>query len=89
MNWTREDFYGDWQRHRRELDGWLAQGLTDEHPLVRLARRRMETIARTLTDPRFGMTAVPVPHPTCIDVTASDQTPRSEWACGPQCPEEA
>lgn len=29
------------------------------------------------------------PHPTCIDVTAIDQTPRSEWACGPECPKEA
>lgn len=28
------------------------------------------------------------PHPTCIDVTGSDQT-RSEWACGPECPKEA
>jgi hypothetical protein len=29
------------------------------------------------------------PHPTCIDVTAIDQTPRSEWICGPECPQEA
>lgn len=29
------------------------------------------------------------PHPTCIDVTGTDQTPRSEWACGPECPKEA
>lgn len=35
------------------------------------------------------MTAAPVPHPTCIEVTGIDQTPRSQWACGPQCPKEA
>jgi hypothetical protein len=29
------------------------------------------------------------PHPTCIDVTGTDQEPRSEWACGPECPKEA
>jgi hypothetical protein len=29
------------------------------------------------------------PHPTCIDVTATDQTPRSAWTCGPECPKEA
>jgi hypothetical protein len=29
------------------------------------------------------------PHPTCVDVTATDQTPRSEWICGPECPKEA
>jgi hypothetical protein len=29
------------------------------------------------------------PHPTCIDVTAIGQTPRSEWTCGPECPKEA
>jgi hypothetical protein len=23
------------------------------------------------------------------DVTAIDQTPRSEWTCGPECPKEA
>lgn len=34
-------------------------------------------------------TAVNRPHPTCIDVTAIDQTPRSEWICGPECPKEA
>jgi hypothetical protein len=27
-------------------------------------------------------------HPTCRDVTATDQTPRSEWICGPECPKE-
>lgn len=88
MNWTREDFYGDWQRYRRELDALLAQGLDEDHPLVRLNRRRMATVTRTLTDPRFGMTAVPVPHPTCIDVTGIDQPPHSAWVCGPDCPEE-
>jgi hypothetical protein len=29
------------------------------------------------------------PHPTCIDVTAIGQTPRSEWICSPECPKEA
>ena len=29
------------------------------------------------------------PHPTCRDVTGIDQTPRSEWICGPECPKEA
>jgi hypothetical protein len=29
------------------------------------------------------------PHPTCIDVTAIDQPPRSAWICGPDCPKEA
>jgi hypothetical protein len=29
------------------------------------------------------------PHPTCIDVTAIDQEPRSAWTCGPDCPKEA
>jgi hypothetical protein len=29
------------------------------------------------------------PHPTCIDATAIDQPPRSEWTCGSDCPKEA
>lgn len=29
------------------------------------------------------------PHPTCRDVTGTDQQARSEWVCGPQCPKEA
>lgn len=33
--------------------------------------------------------AVQSPHPTCIDVTAIDQKPGSEWICGPECPKEA
>lgn len=89
MNWTREDYMQDWQRYRRDLNGLRAQGYADEHPRVRQQRRRLEIVERMLTDPRFGMTAVPVPHPTCIDVTGIDQTPRSEWVCGPECPKEA
>jgi transcriptional regulator with XRE-family HTH domain len=27
--------------------------------------------------------------PREADVTANDQTPRSEWICGPECPKEA
>lgn len=43
------------------------------------------------TAPRHYAEHPPVnrPHPTCIDVTGTDQTPRSEWACGPECPKEA
>jgi hypothetical protein len=89
MNWDREQFEQDRQRYQRELDAYLADELTEEHPLVKLQRRRLATVTRVLTDPRFGLTAVPVPHPTCIDVTAIDQTPRSEWICGPECPKEA
>jgi hypothetical protein len=89
VNWTREDYFQDWQRYQRELDAYLADGLTEEHPLVKLQRRRLATVTRVLTDPAFGLTAVPVPHPTCIDVTVFGQTPRSEWICGPECPQEA
>jgi hypothetical protein len=89
MSWTREDFQQDRERYQRELDALLAQGLTDPHPLVERMRRRIETVDRCLTDPAYGLTAVPVPHPTCVDVTGIDQEPRSVWTCGPDCPEEA
>jgi hypothetical protein len=89
VNWTREDFQEDRQRYQRALDDLLSKGLTDGHPLIERQRRRLRTADRVLTDPAYGMTAVPVPHPTCIDVTGTDQEPRSEWACGPECPKEA
>jgi transcriptional regulator with XRE-family HTH domain len=38
---------------------------------------------------RFTVNAEQGPHPTCIDVTAIDQPPRSAWICGPDCPKEA
>jgi hypothetical protein len=60
--------------------------LTDDHPEItrRLARIRA-------AEHLLGLTSDPPnpPHPTCIDVTAIDQTPRSEWICGPECPKEA
>ena len=58
---------------------WLAEwtcGWVDG-PDLRLARR----------EPRFW--GEHPAHPTCIDVTAIDQPPGSEWACGPECPKEA
>lgn len=51
MNWTREDFERDRARYQRDLDELLAHGLPDEHPLVRRARRRIETVDRVLNDP--------------------------------------
>lgn len=89
MNWTREDFQRDRERYQRELDALRAQDFDDDHPLVKRQRVRISVVDRVLTDPRFGLTAVPVPHPTCIDVTGTDQPPRSVWTCGPDCPEEA
>jgi hypothetical protein len=89
VNWDREAYMQDRQRYQRELDALLAQGFDDDHPLVKQQQVRLGVVDRALTDPRFGLTAVPVPHPTCIDVTANDQTPRSEWTCGPECPKEA
>jgi hypothetical protein len=89
VNWTREDYVQDRQRFQREIETLLGQGLDEKHPLVERNRRRLKTVDRVLTDPAFGMTAVPVPHPTCIDVTGTDQQARSAWVCGPQCPEEA
>jgi hypothetical protein len=89
VNWSREEFQQDRERYQRELDALLAQGHVEGHPLVERQRRRIETVDRVLTDPAYGLTAVPVPHPTCIDVTVFGQTPRSEWICGPECPKEA
>jgi hypothetical protein len=89
MNWTRKQFEQDRQRYQRELDTLHAHGYTDGHPLVEQQRRRLKIVTRMLTDPAYDLTAVPVPHPTCIDVTANDQTPRSQWTCGPECPKEA
>jgi hypothetical protein len=47
---------------------------------------------RTVTVTEWEQAGPPTlnrPHPTCRDVTAIDQTPRSEWICGPECPKEA
>jgi hypothetical protein len=89
VNWDREQVEQDRRRYQLELDAHLAAGLTEEHPIVERLHKRLRVVNRMLTDPAFGLTAVPVPHPTCIDATAIDQTPRSEWTCGPECPKEA
>lgn len=57
MNWTREEFEQDRERYQAELDALLAQGLPEGHPLVERQRRRIETVDRVLTDPRYGLTA--------------------------------
>jgi phage pi2 protein 07 len=56
MNWTREEFEQDKQRYQRELDELLAEGFTEEDFRVRRQRRRIETVDRVLTDPRYGLT---------------------------------
>lgn len=56
MNWTREDFERDRDRYQRDLDELLAHGMTDDHPLVKRARRRIETVDRVLTDPHVEWT---------------------------------
>jgi hypothetical protein len=56
VNFTREQFEQDKQRYQGDLDKLLAQGLTDGHPLVERARRRIETVDRVLTDPAYGLT---------------------------------
>ena len=56
MKWTREDFEQDRQRYQAELDALIAEGFTEEDFRVRLVRRRMATVDRVLTDPRFGLT---------------------------------
>jgi hypothetical protein len=89
LSWTREEFEQHRQHYQRKIAALHAQGFDDDHPLVQRQQVRLGVVDRALTDPRFGLTAVPVPHPTCIDVTATDQTPRSEWVCGPECPKEA
>lgn len=55
MHWTREEFEQDKQRYQAELDRLLAQGLTEDHPLVERQRRRIETVDRVLTDPAYGL----------------------------------
>jgi len=52
---TRKDFEGDKKRYQEELASLLAQGLAEGHPLVERARRRIETVDRVLTDPRYGL----------------------------------
>lgn len=61
MNWTRADwsreaFEGDKQRYQAELDRLLADGLGEDDFRVRLLHRRIATVERALTDPRFGLT---------------------------------
>jgi hypothetical protein len=72
---------GRWGREIRTCKQRL--GLTDEHPTIQARLNRIAVAQRLL-----GLDTEP-PHPTCIDVTAIDQTPRSEWICGPECPKEA
>lgn len=55
MDWTREAFEQDKQRYQAELDRLLGMGLTEEHPLVKRQRRRIETVDRVLTDPAYGL----------------------------------
>lgn len=55
MNWTRAQFEQDKQRYQRELDELLAEGFTDDDFRVRRQRRRIETVTRVLTDPRYGL----------------------------------
>lgn len=56
MNWTREDFEADKRRYQADLDALLAEGFTEDDFRVRLQRRRIATVDRVLTDPRFGLT---------------------------------
>lgn len=55
MRWTREEFEQDRLRYQRELDELLAEGFTEEDFRVRRQRRRIETVDRVLTDPRYGL----------------------------------
>lgn len=55
MKWTREQFERDKKRYQRELDALLAEGFTEDDFRVRRQRKRIATVNRLLTDPRFGM----------------------------------
>lgn len=55
MHWTREQFEQDRERYQRELDELLAEGFTEDDFRVRLQRRRIATVDRVLTDPRYGL----------------------------------
>lgn len=79
-----EQLRADIGRWRREISTCKQRlGLTDEHPTIQARLKRIAVAQRLL-----GLDTEP-PHPTCIDATGNDQTPRSQWACGPQCPKEA
>jgi hypothetical protein len=56
MNLTREAFEADKIRYESDLKSYLDQGLSDDHPLVERARRRIETVDRVLNDPAYGLT---------------------------------
>jgi hypothetical protein len=89
MNWTREQFANRLANYQQELAALVFLNRRGSGPRASHLIRLIDTHIEILTDPAYGLTAVPVPHPTCIDVTAVDQTPRSEWICGPECPKEA
>ena len=88
-----ERIRADIGRWRREIQTCRTRlNLTDDHPEItrRIARIRAAEILlgiREKPNPRFW--GEHPAHPTCIDVTGIDQTPRSEWTCGPECPKEA
>jgi hypothetical protein len=63
---------------RMRLEWWQKK-----RPDVRAELLRREVVTT------YGPWVHAGPHGTCIDVTATDQTPRSEWICGPECPTEA
>jgi hypothetical protein len=56
MEFTREVWEQDRARYQKELEGLLAKGLPDGHPLIERYRRRVETADRVLTDPAYGLT---------------------------------
>lgn len=56
MRFDRESFEADRARYEGDLATHLGNGLTDGHPLVERARRRIETCTRVLTDPAYGLT---------------------------------
>jgi hypothetical protein len=51
---TRKHWEADRDRYAAELEKLLAGGFSDEHALVRRARRRLEAVNRALTDPRLA-----------------------------------
>jgi len=55
VNWTREQLEQDKLRYQRELDELLAEGFTEEDFRVRRQRRRIETVDRVLSDPRYRL----------------------------------
>lgn len=59
MRWTREEFESDKVRYQAELKRLTEHlGLSDDHPLVKRQRRRIETVERVLTDPAYGIAEV-------------------------------